>query len=212
VERSLADSDGNARGGHPTFRFGSTFRHACGAESAPRSRLLTGAAYAGAAYVPFAPTNEERESNGDPRPSIRERDRDLVDYKGRIEATAQALTASGFLLPRMPRKSLPPPPPWCCRNDAWIKLDHVFRQCLNGTLPPCGSGASLVCLSGHFGLRRSRRWTRSMALNLSTWPSRTWPSPYRASRRPGKNAVNTCAPARSRRTPCNATAQPDARL
>jgi hypothetical protein len=61
--------------------------------------LLTGAAYAGAAYVPFAPTNEERESNGDPRPSIRERDRDLVDYKGRIEATAQALTASGFLLP-----------------------------------------------------------------------------------------------------------------
>ena len=37
--------------------------------------------------------------NGDLRPSVRERYWDLADYKCRIEATAQALLARGFLLP-----------------------------------------------------------------------------------------------------------------
>jgi anaerobic selenocysteine-containing dehydrogenase len=39
------------------------------------------------------------------------------------------------------------------------------RSC--GTLSPCGSDAALVRLSRHFGLRRSRGWTRSgVALNF----------------------------------------------
>jgi Alpha/beta hydrolase domain len=49
--------------------------------------------------VPFAATKEDREAKGDPRPSIRERYRDVADYKGRIEVATQALLASGFLLP-----------------------------------------------------------------------------------------------------------------
>jgi len=76
-------------------------RNDYGIEAARRypNRFAGPACSLGAAYVPFARTKEERVSNGDPRPSIRERYKDLADYKDRIEATAQALMASGFLLP-----------------------------------------------------------------------------------------------------------------
>ena len=64
-----------------------------------RNPPLSFACPLGAAYVPFAATKEEREAKGDPRFSIRERYRDVADYRGRIETAAQELLASGFLLP-----------------------------------------------------------------------------------------------------------------
>ena len=94
IQVPIGDSDGNARGGIRLPDLEAPLgTHA--AQNPP----LSPACSLGAAYVPFAPTKEERESNGDPRPSIRERYRDRADYKGRIEATAQALMSSGFLLP-----------------------------------------------------------------------------------------------------------------
>jgi hypothetical protein len=51
-------------------------------------------------YLPFARTREERERNGDPRPSIAERYRDRAHYIQLVEAKARDLVAQGYLLER----------------------------------------------------------------------------------------------------------------
>ena len=48
--------------------------------------------------LPFARTRGERESTGDPRPSIEERYRSREDYLARLREAAQALSARGYLL------------------------------------------------------------------------------------------------------------------
>jgi hypothetical protein len=50
--------------------------------------------------IPFARTRAEREANGDPRPSIEERYKNLDDYLARVEASAKASVKDGFLLDR----------------------------------------------------------------------------------------------------------------
>jgi hypothetical protein len=49
-------------------------------------------------FVPFAPTEEARQSSGDPRPSLEARYASRADYEDRIEAAAAALVDRGFLL------------------------------------------------------------------------------------------------------------------
>jgi hypothetical protein len=94
VQVPMTDEDGNPSGGIRLPEVEAPLgTHA--AQNPPLSFVCS----LGAAYLPFAATKEERESNGDPRPSIRERYRDIGDYKGRIEVAAQALLTRGFLLP-----------------------------------------------------------------------------------------------------------------
>ena len=49
-------------------------------------------------YIPFARTREERESNGDPRPSIEERYESRAQYLGLIAQEAMTLIEDGYLL------------------------------------------------------------------------------------------------------------------
>jgi hypothetical protein len=49
-------------------------------------------------YIPFAPTKAARQANGDPRPSVEERYRDLDDYLRQIRAHAQKLIEARYLL------------------------------------------------------------------------------------------------------------------
>jgi Alpha/beta hydrolase domain len=94
IQVPIGDMDGNAQGG---IRL-PDLEAPLGTHAAQNPPLSFACAL-GAAYVPFAATKEEREAGGDPRHSIRERYRDIADYKGRIEAATKALLASGFLLP-----------------------------------------------------------------------------------------------------------------
>jgi hypothetical protein len=50
-------------------------------------------------YVPFALTHEQREANGDPRLSLRERYRNLSGYTAAANASAAQLVRLGYLLP-----------------------------------------------------------------------------------------------------------------
>ena len=50
------------------------------------------------ATLPFAPTQVEGETAGDPRPSIEERYQSKADYLERVTKAAQALVAEGYLL------------------------------------------------------------------------------------------------------------------
>jgi len=54
--------------------------------------------YFAGATLPFPRTRAERESTGDPRPSIEERYRSREDYLDRVRATAQALATERYLL------------------------------------------------------------------------------------------------------------------
>ena len=54
--------------------------------------------YFAGATLPFARTRAERESTGDPRPSIAERYRSREDYLARVREAAVALAAEGYLL------------------------------------------------------------------------------------------------------------------
>jgi hypothetical protein len=94
IQVPTGDMDGNARGSSG-FRI---WKHLW-ARTRRRIRPLSFACALGAAYVPFADTKEEREATGDPRLSIRERYKDVADYRARIQTATQALLASGFLLP-----------------------------------------------------------------------------------------------------------------
>jgi hypothetical protein len=49
-------------------------------------------------YEPFAKTKAERESAGDPRPSLAERYRDPADYQAKIAAAAASLVHARLLL------------------------------------------------------------------------------------------------------------------
>ena len=49
-------------------------------------------------YIPFARTKAERQRTGDPRLSIEERYKDRTAYMRRVEASARALAASGYVL------------------------------------------------------------------------------------------------------------------
>jgi hypothetical protein len=49
-------------------------------------------------FTPFARTEAERRSAGDPRASLQARYRSRSDYESRIEGTARQLVADGFLL------------------------------------------------------------------------------------------------------------------
>jgi len=50
-------------------------------------------------YIPFAKTKAERETTGDPRPSLEERYQSRANYVAKIKATAEALVAERLLLP-----------------------------------------------------------------------------------------------------------------
>jgi len=55
-------------------------------------------AHMSGSYIPFANTVEEREANGDPRPSILERYTDRAQYLGLVAESAMQLIDEGFLL------------------------------------------------------------------------------------------------------------------
>ncbi len=48
--------------------------------------------------IPFAPTKAARQANGDPRPSVEERYRDMDDYLQQIRDHAQKLIEARYLL------------------------------------------------------------------------------------------------------------------
>jgi hypothetical protein len=50
-------------------------------------------------FVPFAATQAERESTGDPRPSLAERYSSKADYVARIRSAATALREQRLMLP-----------------------------------------------------------------------------------------------------------------
>jgi hypothetical protein len=54
--------------------------------------------YFAGATLPFPRTRAERESTGDPRPSIAERYRSREDYLARVREAAQALAGERYLL------------------------------------------------------------------------------------------------------------------
>jgi hypothetical protein len=54
--------------------------------------------YLDGAFVAFAKSKAERESKGDPRPSLAERYRDHADYAERVQKAAAALEHDGYLL------------------------------------------------------------------------------------------------------------------
>ena len=69
------------------------------ADAAAGSRQPAGRPAAGAgATIPFARTRRERETAGDPRPSIEERYRSREDYLERVRRAGAALVAQRYML------------------------------------------------------------------------------------------------------------------
>jgi hypothetical protein len=50
-------------------------------------------------YIPFAATKQERQSNGDPRPSLEERYKSAQDYAGKRKRAVDALVQQRYVLP-----------------------------------------------------------------------------------------------------------------
>jgi len=94
------DTDGNDLGGIPLIEIGAPLGTYTGWNvSEPQ---LTGFRYLAGllgSFVPFAPTEADREAAGDPRPSIAARYPDRAAYLERARDAAQALVDDRFLLP-----------------------------------------------------------------------------------------------------------------